>query len=439
MMSRDIDRTGHRERIETVIVGGGQAGLATAYHLQRRKRPFVVLEAGARVGDNWRKHWDSLRLFTPATLSHLPGMRYPARGWSFPTKDEFADYLEGYAAHFGFDVRTGARAEAVTRHAGRYQVTAGAQCFEADHVVLATGAHREPKVPVFAPALDSGIVQLHSSAYRNPDQLRPGAVLVVGPANSGSEIALELAAGRDVWLAGRKVPVFPVRPHSLAARVVMRAFFLIAAHVLTSKTPLGRRARPYVRANPAPLIRVKPQDLAAAGVRRVGRVVGVQGGRPRLEDGDEIDVANVIWCTGFQVDYSWIDLPACAAGGEPAHERGVLTDEPGMYVVGQLFQHALASTFIGGVGQDAAHIARAVERRVLRRRRATHQEEGRSAAALVGTAGRVTGSRSVRYRLATRSRYKAAAQSPSGAIRCQAKPHQDTPGVMAARDGSDAS
>jgi putative flavoprotein involved in K+ transport len=212
-------------------------------------------------------------------------------------------------------------------------------------------------------------MQLHSSAYRNPGQLRAGAVLVVGAANSGSEIALDLSGGRDVWLAGRKVPVFPVRPNSLAARVVMRAFFFIAAHLLTSKTPVGRRARPYIRANPAPLIRVKPQDLAAAGVRRVGRVVGVRNGRPRLEDGAELDVANVIWCTGFQVALSWIGLPACAADGEPTHQRGVLIDEPGVCMVGQLFQHALASAFIAGVGRDADYIAGVIEKRVRQRRR----------------------------------------------------------------------
>ena len=352
------------ERIETVIIGGGQAGLATAYHLQRRNRRCVVLEAGARVGDNWRRHWDSLRLFTPATLSCLPGMRHRVPGRAFPTKDEFADYLERYAARFGLDVRTGVRVEGLTRRRDRYVVRAGERWFEADHVVLATGAHREPRVPGFAPALAPGIVQLHSSAYRNPSQLQPGAVLVVGAANSGSEIALDLSPGRDVWLAGRKVPVFPVRPHSPAGRVVMRAFVFTASRLLTSKTPWGRRARPYIRTNPAPLIRVKPQDLAAAGVRRVSRVTGVQDGRPRLEDGTALGVTNVIWCTGFQVDYSWIDLPACAAGGEPAHDRGVLNDEPGVYLVGQLFQHALASTFIGGVGRDAGFVARVIEKRM---------------------------------------------------------------------------
>lgn len=375
-MSGVIDGTRKTERVETVIIGGGQAGLSTAYHLQRRKRPFVVLEAHARVGDNWREHWDSLRLFTPATLSRLPGMRQTAGGWTFLTKDEFADHLERYAVRFGFDVRTGTRVEGVTRHAARYLITAGAHTYDADHVVLATGAHREPRVPAFAPAIDPRILQLHSTAYRNPDQLRAGPVLVVGAANSGSEIALDLAAGREVWLAGREVPVFPVRPHTLAARVVMRAFFLIAAHVLTPRTPIGRRARPYIRANPAPLIRVKPQDLAAAGVQRVGRVVGVREGRPHLEDGGEVDVANVIWCTGFQVDFSWIDLPACAAGGEPAHERGVWIAEPGMYMVGQLFQHALASTFIAGVGRDADHVARVIEKRARQRQRGNHPDDG---------------------------------------------------------------
>ena len=348
---------GEIERIETVIVGGGQAGLATGYHLRRRGRPCVILEADERIGDGWRSHWDSLRLFTPATLSRLPGMRQPRGGWTFATKDEFADYLEVYAARFDLDVRTGTRVEGISRQGNRYMVTTTHGRFEASHVVLATGAHREPRVPPFAARLDPAIVQLHSSGYRNAGQLRPGRALVVGAGNSGSEIALELAASHDVRLAGRDVPVFPVRPRSLPARVVMRAFLLVAKYVLTRSTPIGRRARPSVRSLAAPLIRVKPTDLSAAGVRRVGRVSSVRDGRPRLEDGTVLDVANVVWCTGFRVDFSWLDLPSFADAGEPAHRRGVVAGEPGIYLVGQLFQHALASTFIGGVGRDARYIA----------------------------------------------------------------------------------
>lgn len=351
------------ERIETVIVGGGQAGLATGYHLERRRRPFVILEAEERIGDGWRKKWDSLRLFTPARLSELPGARHAGPRWAFLAKDRFADYLEAYARRFGSDVRTGVRVHDIRRDGTRYMVTAGRHRFEADHVVLATGAHREPLVPPFAPRLDPDTVQLHSSEYRNPGQIRRGPVLVVGAANSGAEIALELAAGTDVWLAGSPVPVFPARPASLAGRTLMPLFLFLGKHVLTTKTPLGRWARPYVRAHAAPLIRVKPSDLASLGVRRVGRVVGVRDGRPRLDDGTVLDVPNVVWCTGFRTDFSWIDRPGFQSGEEPAHERGVIRKEPGMYMVGQLFQYALASTFIAGVGADADHVADVIDRR----------------------------------------------------------------------------
>lgn len=357
------------ELVETVVIGGGQAGLATGYHLTRRRRSCVILEAGERIGDSWRAKWDSLRLFTPAMLSALPGARHPGPRWAFHTKDAFADYLEGYARRFGLDVRTGVRAREIRHHGGRYVILAGEQRFEAEHVVLATGAHREPRIPPFAARLDPGIVQLHSSAYRNPAQLRPGPVLVVGAGNSGAEIALEVARRHEVWLAGSRVPVFPVRPETLAGRVVMPLFFLAAKHVFTSRTPMGRRARPYVRAHAAPLIRVKPRDLAAAGVRRVGRLVAVGDGHPRLDDGAVLAVANVIWCTGFRTDFSWIDRPAFQSGDEPAHARGVIREEPGMYLVGQLFLHAVASTFIAGVGRDADHVAEVIATRAGARQR----------------------------------------------------------------------
>jgi putative flavoprotein involved in K+ transport len=357
------------EHIETVVIGGGQAGLAAGYHLQRQGLSFVILDANDRTGDAWRKRWDSLHLFTPAKLSHLPGVPRPGPGWSFPSKDEFADYLEDYAARFDFDVRHRCRVQGIERVGDRYLVMAGEQCFEADHVVLATGAYQEPRLPAFAPELHPEILQLHSSAYRSPRQLQPGTVLVVGSGNSGAEIAIELAAEREVTLAGSKVPVFPVRPTSAVAHVVMPAFLFAAMHILTTKTPMGRRLRPQAQHHAAPLVRVKPRDIASAGVRQVGRIGGVQDGRPCLEDGTVLDVRNVIWCTGFRSDFSWIDLPSFASGEEPAHERGVITDEPGMYLVGHRFQYALASSFIAGVGRDAEHIAGVIAKRVRARER----------------------------------------------------------------------
>ncbi len=370
-----MDRRTSVERIETVIIGGGQAGLATAYHLQRQRRPFVILDAHKRTGDQWRNRWDSLHLFTPARLSHLPGRPHRGPGWAFLSKDEFADYLEDYALEFGFDVRHCSRVQDIERTGDRYLVTAGGRRFEADHVVLATGAYEAPKVPVFAPELDTGILQMHSSAYLNPGQLQPGAALVVGAGNSGAEIAIELAADREVTLAGSDVPVFPVRPTSAVARVFMPAFLFAAMHILTTKTPMGRRMQPQAQHHAAPLVGVKPSDVASAGVRRVGRVAGAQNGRPRLEDGTVLDVGNVIWCTGFQSNFSWIDLPSFASGAEPAHQRGVLTEEPGMYLVGHRFQYALASSFIGGVGRDAAHIAGVIAKRARQRERAAPAEK----------------------------------------------------------------
>jgi len=366
---------GRREpqRIETVIIGGGQSGLATGYHLQRRGRSFVILDAEKRVGDGWRKRWDSLRLFTPARLSALPGLRCPGTAWDFPTRDEFADYLERYAGHFDFDVRSGLHVDRIQRLGDRYMVVAGEECFEADHVVLATGAHREPRLPAFAPELAPEILQMHSSNYRRPEELRPGSVLVVGAANSGAEIALELAGQRQVWLAGRQPPVFPTRSGSIRGRVAMTVFVFAARHLVTIRTPLGRRVRPFILTHPAPLIRVKPADLAAAGVRRTGRVASVRDGRPVVEDGTALDVANVIWCTGFRSDFSWIDLPAFPGGAEPVHYRGVVAGEPGLYLVGQLFQYALASTFIAGAARDADYIAAAIESRVRGRLRSAER------------------------------------------------------------------
>jgi putative flavoprotein involved in K+ transport len=350
------------ERFETVIIGGGQAGLAAGYELKKRGRPFVILEANERIGDSWRKRWDSLRLFTPAKYDGLPGMRFPAPRWSFPTKDEMGDYLEAYAGRFELPVETGVCVDRVYHDGDCYVIESGLRVFAADSVVVATGAHRAPKAPPFSEQLDPQIVQLHSVDYRSPGQLREGGVLVVGVGNSGAEIAYELAKSHTVLQAGTPSAELPVRHGSLAARLVLPLIRFAGTRVLNVKTPIGRKVRPKFIGRAAPLIRIKSSDLEAAGVERVARVTGVRNGRPLLEDGRILDVGNVVWCTGFRYEFSWIDLPTIAADREPLHDRGVAVDAPGLYFVGLVFQTAATSDVIPGVGRDAAHIARHLSR-----------------------------------------------------------------------------
>ena len=363
------------EHVETVIIGAGQAGLAAGYQLKMRERSFVILDGNERVGDAWRGRWDSLRLFTPARYNGLPGMRFPARGWSFPTKDEMGDYLESYAARFGLPVRTAVRVERVSRNGGRFVVEAADRRFEADNVLVAAGAHRIPKVPAFARELDPRIVQMHSSAYRNPSQLSPGGVLVVGAGNSGVEIAFELSRTHPTSLAGKESGQIPVRHGSFAARGVSRAIKFLGHHVLTVKTPIGRKVRPHFVTHATPLIRIKSKELAAAGVERVPRVAGVRDGLPLLEGDGVLDIANVIWCTGFRQEFSWIDVPGACEDGLPVHERGV-GSVPGLYFVGLMFQYAATSDVLPGVARDAKYIVRQIDERGLHSHRGTTAREG---------------------------------------------------------------
>jgi putative flavoprotein involved in K+ transport len=345
------------ERFDTVVVGGGQAGLSVGYHLARQGRRFVILDAGERVGDSWRRRWDSLRLYTPARYSGLPGLRFPGPGFAYPAKDDVADYLEAYAAHFDLPLRLGVEVDALSRNGNGYVLVAGDSRFEAESVVVASGAYHGRKVPSFATELDPRIVQLDSTEYRNPSQLREGGVLVVGAGNSGAEIALEVSDTHRTWLSGRHPGSEPTRAGSVPDRLLMPLFWWLLSHVVTVRTSIGRKVQPKVKEG-TPLARVRPKDLEAAGVERVPRTVGVSGGLPALEDGRVLDVANVIWCTGFRPDFGWIALPVFGDDGEPGHERGVVEAAPGLYFLGRPFLYGFTSSLVGGVGRDAEHIVK---------------------------------------------------------------------------------
>ena len=350
------------ERFDTIVIGGGQAGLAVGYYLRKHGRPFVILDSNERIGGSWRtRTWDSLRLFTPARYDGLPGWPFPAPGWSYPTARETADYLEAYAARFDLPVQLGMSVDRLTRDGERFVVECGERRFEAGDVVVATGFYGKPSVPDFAPQLDPRIVQMHSSEYRDPSQLRPGGVLLVGAGNSGADIAMEACATHRTWLSGRDKGQVPVKIESPSARFVLPVLWFIASHVLTVRTPLGRKVRPHVLSEGAPRIRVKSKDLLAAGVESVAKTVGVRDGLPVLEDGRVMDVANVIWCTGFRQDFSWIDVPVFGEETEPMHQRGIAS-HPGLYFIGLDFLYSFVSENVGGVGRDARHIAKHIAR-----------------------------------------------------------------------------
>ncbi|CAN5166457.1 NAD(P)/FAD-dependent oxidoreductase [soil metagenome] len=346
------------EQCDTIIIGGGQAGLSTAYHLTRRGASCVILEDHERVGDIWRRRFDSLRLYSPAKYDGLPGWAFPVPPWTYPSKDQVADYLEAYASRFELPVRTGVRVDTVTQDGDHFVVRVGDQTFEAGNVVVASGTWQDPRTPELAAQLDPSIRQLHSHHYRNPSQLQPGDVLVVGASHSGADIALEVSGGHRTTLAGPVRGELPMDIEGRVARMVLPFLWFAANHVLTRATPVGRKMHPEVLAHGGPLLRVKQAQLAAAGVEHVSeKVTDVQDGLPVLADGRVLDVRNVVWCTGFGKDLSWIQVPFDVQDGWPVQERGVVPSLPGLYFIGLPFLYAFASMLVGGVGRDAERVA----------------------------------------------------------------------------------
>lgn len=349
---------GRVERFDTIVIGAGQAGLAVGYELAARDVDFVILSDESRVGDNWRRRWDSLRLFTPARYSGLPAMPFPASPAHLPDKDEAADYLERYAERHDLPVRLDTRVDSLEWDGEHYVVRAAGLTFEANDVVVATGPFQRPYIPAVASRLSpSSSHQLHSSEYVNPFELPDGPVLVVGAGNSGAQIALELSRFRKVWLAGRNTGHLPRR--LLGRDLFDWAWPLLMR--LTLDTRLGRRLRARARGGDA-LIGIPERTLTKAGVVRVGRITDERGGLP-VCDGVVVEPRVIVWCTGFRPDYSWMKLPLLDDDGYPRHRRGVVADLPGLYFVGLRFQHRMTSSLVGGVGADAAFIAEQVAQR----------------------------------------------------------------------------
>ena len=363
------------ERHQVVVIGGGQAGLAAGYHLAQRGIEFVILEASPRVGDVWRDRYDSLLLYSPARYDALPGHPFPLGRNVFPTGAQMGDYLEAYVTRHRLPVHAAVRVDslrAASDASGGYLITAGPRTYGAGQVIVATGAFQRPHVPELASKLDPRIRQLHSADYRNPGQLADGPVLVVGVSHSGADLAHEVAAaGHRTILSGKVHGQLPFSVDSRRGALALPIMRFIAWNLFTLRTPIGRKMAPRVRKGGGPLLRIRSSDLERAGVERFeARTTGVSDGKPMLDDGTVLDVANVIWCTGFRADYGWIDLPVIGEDGWPSEHRGVVDSSPGLYFLGIPFLYSFTSMLVTGAGRDAAYVVERIAGNRGRRDRA---------------------------------------------------------------------
>jgi putative flavoprotein involved in K+ transport len=335
---------------DVVVIGGGQAGLAVAWHLQQGGLRPLVLEAGEQVGHTWRSRWTSLTLFTSAEYDGLPGTPFPAPAGSYPGKDAVADYLSDYARAAGLRVETNSRVTRLRQHPAGFEVHTADRVVLVPQVVVATGPFQVPVVPSLAHDLDPSVHQVHSAEYRDPASLPEGSVLVVGGGNSGFQIAEELAASRQVDLAvGTEYPLLP-------QRVLGRDLFWWLTRTRLLRVPAASRLGRRMQARGEFVIGSDRRRLQAAGVRFRPRAMGASGRTVRFADESTADVDVVVWATGYRADHSWIDVPGVLADGRVVHRRGV-TDVPGLSFVGLSWQHTRGSALLGFVGEDAAHVA----------------------------------------------------------------------------------
>jgi putative flavoprotein involved in K+ transport len=340
------------ERHEVIVVGGGQAGLVMGYFLARQRRRFRILEAADTPAAAWRARWDSLRLFTPVRYDSLPGRAFPGDPDGYPGRDDVVAYLTDYARHFELPVELTTRVRAVRRADGSgYVVEAGGdRTYLAEQVVVATGPFQVPRVPPVAHPLDPGVVQLHSTAYRRPDQVPDGPVLVVGGGNTGFQIAEELSRTHEVHLSvgSRQTPL----PQRIAGRDLVRYLDALGVLRVNADSRLGRRLR-YRDT----LIGSSPRAARERhGIRLRERTVDAQGPEVAFADGGRLAPAAVIWASGFAIDHSWVHVPVFDDAARLMHHRGV-TSSPGLYFLGLTWQHTRGSALLGWVKHDAQFLA----------------------------------------------------------------------------------
>lgn len=343
------------ENVDVVVIGAGQAGLAAGYYLKQTNLSFVLLDSSARIGNSWRSRYDSLVLFNPRSFCALPDLNLTGDPNGSPTKDEFADYLESYAAHFSLPVRLQTCVKKIKKLADKFQVTTAEGKWIAGKVIVATGPFQKPVIPKIRYELPKDVLQLHSSEYKRPSQLQEGPVLVVGGGNSGSQLAVELADKREVIIStGHRMFFLP-------QMIGGRSFVWWLEALRFSNVSVNSKLAKYIQIA-EPVIGFQLKKLIKTGhVLLKKRTMGFDGKHAIFQDGTSVAVNNVIWATGYTQDYSWIDIQkAVNQRSEPIHQKGI-SQAAGLYFLGLPWLSAMNSSQINGISKDAKRIVKYIK------------------------------------------------------------------------------
>lgn len=336
---------------DVLVIGAGQAGLAMGYYLKQRNLSFFILDKGSEMGGSWKNRYDSLTLFTPNSHSSLPGLSLKGEQDHYPTKDEISDYLLNYAKAFSLPVKLDTTITRLDRGADGFVVSSNQGEFRSKHVIVATGPFQLPNVPDFSKRLSDQVLQLHSSEYKNSNQLLKGATLVVGGGNSGTQIAVELSSERDIYLSvGHKLRFLP---QDIGKRSIFWWFDKLGLLKANVNSKIGQT----IKNKPDPIFGFELRSQLKSGrVLLKPKVISADNVQIFFEDNRNIEVRNVIWSTGFKSDYSWIDIPSLFnEKGMPIHIRGV-TSIKGLYFLGLPWQYRRGSALLQGVGNDAEYL-----------------------------------------------------------------------------------
>lgn len=339
-----------------IVVGAGQAGLSIAYHLKQAGFTFLVIDGDDKIGASWLKRWDSLSLFTPSQYNNLPGYAFPMGEGLYPDKNEVADYLSDYVEKFDLPIKLNCIAKKVTRVDNHYDIQTTDQTLQSDNLIVATGPFHTPFIPKCHSDISPDVIQLHSSDYKNPDQLQHGDTLVVGAGDSGAQILAEVAdTNRQVYFSGNCSST--VLPQEFLGKTLWWWFSKLGILGANKYSWLGKKLSTLVQ----PIIGTDLKKiLRKKNVHAVGRTLGANGSNIVCAGSQIKDVKNIVWATGFKPDFSWIDGIALDEKGYPENYRGIGKQE-GLYFIGLPWMYTRGSATLGGVKEDAEFLIRQLQ------------------------------------------------------------------------------